>query len=71
MDLQILPLENLKPRLDDESELTFGKQFSDRMFVMNYKAVRVGTMPVSNPIRTSLSIRPLWSCTMHRRFSRD
>ncbi len=38
MDLQILPLENLKPRLDDESELTFGKQFSDRMFVMNYKA---------------------------------
>ena len=38
MDLQILPLENFKPRLDDESELTFGKQFSDRMFVMNYKA---------------------------------
>jgi len=38
MDLKILPLENLKPRLDDESELTFGKQFSDRMFVMNYKA---------------------------------
>jgi len=37
MNLQILPLENLKPRLDDESELTFGKQFSDRMFVMNYK----------------------------------
>jgi branched-chain amino acid aminotransferase len=37
MDLQILPLENLKPRLEDESELTFGKQFTDRMFVMNYK----------------------------------
>ena len=37
MDLQILPLENLKPRIDDESKLTFGKQFTDRMFVMKYK----------------------------------
>ncbi|MGK2905356.1 MAG: branched-chain amino acid aminotransferase [Desulfuromonadales bacterium] len=37
MDLQILPLEKLKPRIDDETKLTFGKQFTDRMFVMNYK----------------------------------
>lgn len=37
MDLQILPLEKLKPHIDDESKLTFGKQFTDRMFVMKYK----------------------------------
>jgi branched-chain amino acid aminotransferase len=37
MDLQILPLEKLKPRIDDESKLAFGKQFTDRMFVMKYK----------------------------------
>ncbi len=40
MDLQILPLENSKPRISDESQLTFGKQFTDRMFVMNYKTGR-------------------------------
>lgn len=40
MDLQILPLEKLKPRIDDESQLTFGKQFTDRMFVMEYKTGR-------------------------------
>ncbi len=37
MDLQILPLENHKPHIEDESKLTFGKQFTDRMFVMQYK----------------------------------
>ena len=38
MDLQILPLEKRKPRISDESELSFGKQFTDRMFVMEYHA---------------------------------
>ena len=38
MTLQILPLEKLKPRITDEKDLVFGKQFTDRMFVMNYKA---------------------------------
>ncbi len=37
MDLKILPLENLKPRIEDETKLDFGKQFTDRMFVMNYR----------------------------------
>jgi branched-chain amino acid aminotransferase len=37
MKLQIQPLEKLKPKIDDESQLSFGKQFTDRMFVMNYK----------------------------------
>jgi branched-chain amino acid aminotransferase len=37
MDLHILPLETYKPRVDDESKLAFGKQFTDRMFVMQYK----------------------------------
>ncbi|MDH3998621.1 MAG: branched-chain amino acid aminotransferase, partial [Desulfuromonadales bacterium] len=36
MKLQILPLEASKQRIEDESQLSFGKQFSDRMFVMNY-----------------------------------
>jgi len=37
MKLQVLPLESQKPRIKDESQLTFGKQFTDRMFVMKYK----------------------------------
>ncbi len=37
MDLQILPLEQGKQRIADESQLSFGKQFTDRMFVMQYK----------------------------------
>lgn len=36
MELQILPLESLKPRVADEGALVFGKQFTDRMFVMEY-----------------------------------
>jgi len=38
MKLQILPLETHKQRIEDESQLVFGKQFTDRMFVMKYKA---------------------------------
>jgi branched-chain amino acid aminotransferase len=38
MDLQIQPLEKLKPRIDDEAKLAFGRQFTDRMFVMDYDA---------------------------------
>jgi branched-chain amino acid aminotransferase len=37
MDLQILPLDKHKQRIEDESKLVFGKQFTDRMFVMQYK----------------------------------
>jgi branched-chain amino acid aminotransferase len=40
MDLQILPLEKHKPRINDEAKLAFGKQFTDRMFVMEYHAGR-------------------------------
>ncbi len=40
MDLKILPLENKKPPVLDESKLQFGKQFTDRMFVMEYDAGR-------------------------------
>lgn len=36
MDLQILPIERPKPRISDENNLVFGKQFTDRMFVMEY-----------------------------------
>ena len=38
MDLKILPLPNPKPRPADESQLGFGKQFTDRMLVMEYAA---------------------------------
>jgi branched-chain amino acid aminotransferase len=38
MDIQILPLPNPKPPITDESKLAFGKQFTDRMFVMEYDA---------------------------------
>lgn len=37
MKLQVLPLETFKPRVEDESQLSFGNQFTDRMFVMDYK----------------------------------
>jgi branched-chain amino acid aminotransferase len=38
MDIQILPLSTRKARIEDESKLVFGKQFTDRMFVMEYDA---------------------------------
>ncbi len=37
MKLEIQPIEHLKPRIEDETQLVFGKQFSDRMFVMDYQ----------------------------------
>lgn len=37
MKLDILPVDNLKPRIEDETQLVFGKQFTDRMFVMQYQ----------------------------------
>ena len=40
MDIEILPLPNPKPPITDESKLAFGKQFTDRMFVMEYDAGR-------------------------------
>ncbi|ALC17819.1 branched chain amino acid aminotransferase apoenzyme [Desulfuromonas soudanensis] len=38
MEIQLLPLAEKKPRIEDESQLAFGKQFTDRMFVMEYDA---------------------------------
>jgi len=38
MDIQVLPLTTHKPRITDETQLAFGKQFTDRMFVMAYDA---------------------------------
>ena len=36
MKIETLALETLKPKIEDESQLAFGKQFTDRMFVMEY-----------------------------------
>ncbi len=36
MDLQILPVTTPKKHIENENELVFGKQFTDRMFVMEY-----------------------------------
>jgi len=36
MDLQILPIEAPQKLIDNENELVFGQQFTDRMFVMEY-----------------------------------
>jgi branched-chain amino acid aminotransferase len=38
MEIQILPIGAQKPRVTDEANLVFGKQFTDRMFVMEYDA---------------------------------
>jgi len=38
MDLKILPLTSPKPRPADESQLGFGKLFTDRMLVLEYTA---------------------------------
>jgi len=38
MEISILPLADKKPRSQDESKLVFGRQFTDRMFVMEYDA---------------------------------
>ncbi|TYO99105.1 branched chain amino acid aminotransferase [Geothermobacter ehrlichii] len=40
MNLDILPVDNPKPGIGDEANLVFGKQFTDRMFVMEYDAGR-------------------------------
>ncbi|MFA5516330.1 MAG: branched-chain amino acid aminotransferase [Desulfuromonadales bacterium] len=36
MNIEILPLKENKPRITDESKLVFGRQFTDRMFIMEY-----------------------------------
>ncbi len=36
MKIEVLPLAREKAKIEDESQLTFGKQFTDRMFVMEY-----------------------------------
>jgi len=36
MDIKTLPLSEKKTPISDESQLQFGKQFTDRMFVMEY-----------------------------------
>ncbi len=36
MKLDILPVTNPKPPIEDENNLVFGKSFTDRMFVMEY-----------------------------------
>ncbi len=36
MDLEIQPVTDFKQRIEDETQLVFGKQFTDRMFVMQY-----------------------------------
>ncbi len=36
MQLEILPVTNPKPGIEDENKLVFGKQFTNRMFVMEY-----------------------------------
>ena len=36
MNIDILPLEKAKQPIQNENELVFGKQFSDRMFVMEF-----------------------------------
>ncbi|MBE0598894.1 MAG: branched-chain amino acid aminotransferase [Desulfuromonadales bacterium] len=38
MDLQVVPLTERKPHIEDESTLVFGKRFTDRMFIMEYDA---------------------------------
>jgi branched-chain amino acid aminotransferase len=40
MQIEILPLQQKKPGIQDESKLVFGKQFTDRMFVMDYETGR-------------------------------
>ncbi|MEJ2201145.1 MAG: branched-chain amino acid aminotransferase [Desulfuromonadaceae bacterium] len=37
MDIEILPVAEKKARVEDESMLTFGTLFTDRMFVMEYE----------------------------------
>ena len=36
MKIEILPLATQKPKIKDESALVFGRQFTDRMLVMEY-----------------------------------
>ncbi|SHJ07266.1 branched chain amino acid aminotransferase apoenzyme [Malonomonas rubra DSM 5091] len=36
MNLEILPVSDLKPAIEDENNLAFGKSFTDRMFVMEF-----------------------------------
>jgi len=37
MQIEILPLTGKKPRITDETQLVFGRQFTDRMFLMEYR----------------------------------
>lgn len=40
MDIEVVPLVEKKEKIADEARLTFGKQFTDRMFVMEFTSGR-------------------------------
>ncbi len=49
MQIEILPLSSKKPGIGDESKLVFGKQFTDRMFLMEYLTGRGWHSPRIQP----------------------
>ena len=49
MQLTTVTLAEKKPKIADENDLVFGKQFTDRMFVMEYDAGKGWHSPVIKP----------------------
>lgn len=63
MNIKIIPRENLKEKIQDESKLGFGHYFTDHMFVMNYQTEKGWFDPRIVPYQ-SLTVDP--SClTFH------
>ena len=70
LDIKITRTAAPKAKPVDESQLGFGKIFTDHMFVMNYTAGQAGTTPASCPTAPSSSTPPPRCCTMPRKFLR-
>ena len=54
----------------DESNLGFGKKFTDHMFVMDYTEGRAGMTPASSPMARGRWTRLPPCSTTHRKFLR-
>ncbi len=70
LDIQIIRTKSPKEKPQSEANLSFGKLFTDHMFLVEYTEGRAGTTPGFSPTAPWPSIRPPLCSITARRSSR-
>lgn len=68
MDINVVPLlaEKMKAKATDESQLGFGRHFTDRMLLVEWKSGQGWCDARISPTPRLRSTRPVWFSTMPR-----